>query len=715
MNCIKVSLFSVALAGLSMAAAAQQKPLTDDQYFKSNFKNIIQPLPITTSWKDNNNLRLMRNGKLWILDAKKGTEREAVDADKIVPQVSVKPSIFSRNKNIFLKQDASEVQLTNDDAVEVNPTLSPDNNYVAYTKNNDLYSINLGTKKETRLTSDGSELILNGYASWVYMEEILGRQSAYRAFWWSPDSKNIAFFRSDDTGIPEFTITDATGLHGYVEKMRYPKVGDKNPEVKVGVVKPGGGNVVWSDFNEKDDQYFGMPYWKPDGSSLLVQWMNRKQNQLKIWEVNPATGTKIPFYAEEQKTWINLDDNDRIQFLENGKAFILQSDATGWNHLYYYDMKGKLINPITTGKFTVTSINRVDDKKGVVYFTGRSHENTAHSDFYKVNLDGKKLQRLSFGDYTHLINNISPDGSYFVTTYSNATTPARTALVDNQGKIIKELGDSKAAEFDTYQLAKTEVVRVKSDDGLYDLPMKITWPLNMDKNKKYPVLISIYGGPNAGTVMDSWSLSGTQQFYAKEGLIQVAMDHRASGHFGKEGVNYMYHNLGYWEMKDYSTMVKWLIGNASADASKICITGFSYGGYLSSYALTYGSDVFTHGMAGGSVTDWTLYDSHYTERFMGTPADNAAGYKTSSVLNHVDKYKGNLQIVHGIIDENVHLQNSIQLISKLQDAKKEFEMMIYSGGRHGWGGNKGAHFQNLKTNYIYKHLLQKEVPAGLLR
>jgi dipeptidyl-peptidase-4 len=245
--------------------------------------------------------------------------------------------------------------------------------------------------------------------------------------------------------------------------------------------------------------------------------------------------------------------------------------------------------------------------------------------------------------------------------------------------------------------------------------MKVTWPVNMDKSKKYPVLISIYGGPDAGTCFDAWSLSGNQQWYAKEGLIQVVMDHRASGHFGKEGVNYMYHNLGYWEMKDYSTMVKWLIANGNADPGKICITGFSYGGYMTCYALTYGADVFTHGMAGGSVTDWTYYDSHYTERYMGTPANNAEGYKTGSVLTHTDKYKGKLQIVHGIIDDNVHMQNSINLISQLQDAKKDFEFMPYSGGRHGWPGNKWLHYLNMKTRFIYKYLLEKEVPKSMLR
>src|SRR5205085_12588480 len=200
---------------------------------------------------------------------------------------------------------------------------------------------------------------------------------------------------------------------------------------------------------------------------------------------------------------------------------------------------GKVINTITSGKFTVNNLEFVDEKNGIVYFTAKGIENTARQDLYKVNLNGKKLQRLTFGDYHHGNINISPDGSYFTTSYSNAFTPGRIALLNNKGKIIKELGDSKGPEFNEYQLAKTELIRVKSDDGLYDLPMKVTWPVNMDKSKRYPALISVYGGPNAGTVSDTWGLGGNQQWYAKEGLIQVAMDHRASGHFGKVGVNYM--------------------------------------------------------------------------------------------------------------------------------------------------------------------------------
>lgn len=707
--------FSLSVAiMLLITVSGQKKSLTGDQYFKNNFKGIQNSMPVVLNWSDDSHFSMMMNGKKVFIDAKTGTEQPAPSVQEKDP-FSAAISVYIKGNDVYFKSGIKEEQLTYDTVKEVNPTISNDQKKVAYTKNNDLYVVDIATKKETRLTNDGSDVILNGYASWVYMEEILGRASNYRAFWWSPDSKHIAFFRSDESMVPEFIMADAPGQHGVVNKLRYPKAGDPNPEVKVGIVNPAGGNVVWTDINEHDDQYFGLPYWMPDGNSILIQWMNRKQNELKIWQVDPSTGTKQLFMSESQKTWISLDDEGkRISFLNNGKGFIYRSDASGYDHLYFYDMSGKLINPVTSGSYTVTEINFIDENSKLIYFTARK-ENTARKDLYCVRFNGKDLQRLTFGDFNHQSISLSPNASYFITTYGNAETPNKMTLVSNKGKVIKELFDARGEQYDSTELAKTEMVRVMSDDSLYALPMKITWPLNMEKGKVYPVLISIYGGPNAGTVMDSWSLTGAQQWYAKEGLIQVAMDHRASGHFGKEGVNYMYHNLGYWEMKDYSAMVRWLVANGQADPKKICITGFSYGGYMSCYALTYGADVFTHGMAGGSVTDWSLYDSHYTERLMGTPADNPAGYKSSSVLTHADQYKGMLQIVHGIADENVHMQNSIQLISKLQDLKKDFEFMPYSGGRHGWGGNKWLHYQNLKTKFIYQYLLEKSVPKEMIK
>lgn len=709
----RIILLSIASL-LLIQVQGQKKPLTNDQFFKNNFKGILNSLPAGGLWLNGTSyLYSGSNGKV-VFDAKTGKERMATDSDVVKPVISNTPYI--KSNDVYLKVDGQPKQLTKDEATEENPTLSPDGKYIAYTKKNNLYVVSVSDGKETQLTNDGSDVVLNGYASWVYMEEILGRASQYKAFWWSPDSKKIAYFRSDETKVPEFTMTDAPGQHGIVSKLRYPKVGDPNPEVRVGIVSPEGGNTVWADFDDKADQYFGLPYWKPDGSTLLVQWMNRLQNELKIWQINPSNGMKTIFLSENQKTWINLDDEgDRIRFLQNGKGFLYLSDQSGYQHVYVYDMEGKLKLDLTsTSKTNVTEINEVDEKNNVLYFTARK-ENTARKDLYRVSLDGKKMQRLTFGEFNHMNFQFSPTLEYFTTVYGNAYTPNNNAILNTKGKLIKTISQGKGPQFDSIAIAETKMVRVLSEDSLYALPMKITYPMNMEKGKKYPVLISIYGGPNAGTVMDTWTLTGSQQWYAKEGLIQVAMDHRASGHFGKEGVNYMYHNLGYWEMKDYSTMVKWLIDSAQADPTKICITGFSYGGYLSCYALTYGSGVFTHGMAGGSVIDWSLYDSHYTERFMGTPSNNPEGYKSSSVLSHTKNYKGMLQIVHGIVDENVHLQNSIQLISQLQDQKKDFEFMAYSGGRHGWGGNKGLHFQNLKTKFIYKYLLEKEVPKEMLK
>lgn len=696
---------------LNLTAFGQKKMLTDEQLLTNKLPNIVNALPMV-SWDKSGNLLISvwdsKESKLkkTYYNPATGVEINNVSANNDL--LEGKRIIFKDN-DLFLSQKGENIQLTNDKEKEVNPTFSPDSNYVAYTKNNNLFIYDLQKRIEKQLTFDGSETVLNGYASWVYMEEILGRASRYRAFWWSPDSKSIAFFRSDESQVPIFYITNAAGQHGEVEKTRYPKAGDPNPQVKVGIASIDG-TIAWSDFNEKEDQYFGMPYWKPDGE-LLVPWMNRDQNDLKVYQINLINGQKKLFYEEQQKTWINLDDNDRFTFLKNGNT-VMMSDRTGWMHIYLLNAQGQQINPVTSGNFTVLAIQYIDEKKGKIYFTARGRENTARTDFYSVSLNGKNLKRLTFGDYNHRVQ-MSPDGKYFTSTYSNAYTPTKVSLFDVNGKKIKDLGDARGEEFDQYQIAKTELIRVKSDDGKYDLPAMVTWPMNMDPTKKYPVLISIYGGPNAGTVWDNFVFNANQQWYAKEGLIQIAIDHRASGQFGKEGVNYMYHNLGYWEMKDYSTVVKYLIDKGYADPDKICITGFSYGGYMSCYALTYGADVFKYAMAGGSVTDWSLYDSHYTERYMGTPQNNPNGYKSSSVFTWLKNYKGGLQLVHGEIDDNVHLQQSLQLAGKLQDLKMPFEMMIYPGGRHGWAGNKQLHFQNLKTAFIYKNLLNKEVPEKL--
>jgi dipeptidyl-peptidase-4 len=639
------------------------------------------------------------------------TKQYTVAPADVVP---TEKSVLIKKGDLFLKDNGTEVQLTFDKAEEKNPTLSPDGNYVGYTKDNNLYTLSLATKKEVAITNDGATGILNGYASWVYFEEIFGRPTQYRAFWWSPDSKYISFMRFDERKVPMFPIYNSDGQHGFVEETRYPKAGDQNPTVKIGWTTPEGGTITWADFNDQEDQYFGWPIWNPNNNSMWLSWMDRGQNNLKIYELDMMTGSKKPVYTEYQKTWIDLEDRNggRINFIPNNKGYIAQSDASGWNQLYMHDMEGKMLYPITNGKFTVLGIRQIDEKNKTIYFTARGIESSARIDLYSIGFDGKNQKRLTIGEYNNAQVYLAPDAKHFVSVYSNIQTPTTIAVINTQKKSVEVLGSSVAANNEPSKLAKTELIRIKSADGLFELPALVTWPKNMDPNKKYPLLVSIYGGPNAGTVMDSWSSNPTKEGWAEEGLIQVAFDHRASGHFGKEGVNYMYRNLGYWEMQDYMTMAKWFIANGQADPTKIAITGFSYGGYMSCYALTYGSSVFTHAMAGGSVTAWELYDSHYTERFMDTPAENPEGYKSGNVMTHVKNFKGVLQLVHGTMDDNVHMQNSIQLLSALQDQGKPVEFMLYPGGRHGWGGSKGKHFTDLKNQFIYKHLLEKAMPAS---
>jgi dipeptidyl-peptidase-4 len=716
---MKVKFFIVVLLFANIVFA-QKKNLTDNQMLRGDrIPNLIQSLPQVLGWLDDEQALISRreNGdtatSYFVVNGKTG---KLIPSNKdVLKKESIESiTVQSRNNDLFLLVNGKEEkQLTRSSDPEINPTLSPDKKWVAFTRKNDLYTIELSTGTEYRLTKDGSNLILNGYASWVYFEEILGRPSRYKSYWWSPDSKSICFMRMDDTNVPLFPIVGETGQHGYVENTRYPKSGDPNPAVKVGITNTIGTSLVWADFNEKNDQYFGMPYWTPDASKLLVQWMNRGQDSLIIYSVNTTDGSKKEFYKEVQKTWVDLDDmGSRITFLPSNKGLIIKSDKDGWEQLYLHNMDGSLKNQITTGNNWGTSIEWIDTVKNIVYFTSRQHESTQNN-FYRVDLNGQNPLRLSFGDFTHNIN-LSPKGGYFISRYSNAQTPDQLVMVNNKGKIILDLGNSKGNEFNDYVLAKTEIIRIPSEDGKFQLPIRITWPLNYDPSKKYPVMINIYGGPNAGTVRDGWQFSPLNQWWAKEGLIQVAMDHRASGHFGKNGVNYMHRNLGNWELKDWITIVKWL-RTKGADSTRVGISGFSYGGYMTSLALTKGAGYFTHGLAGGSVTDWHLYDSHYTERFMDTPKENPQGYAAGSIMTYVDNYKGLLRIYHGTMDDNVHLQNSLQLVRKLQDAKKHFEFMVYPGGRHGWGGNQSSHSTNENNMFIYKNLLNKEMPALIVR
>ncbi|MEJ5056323.1 S9 family peptidase [Sphingobacterium sp. MYb382] len=697
------SLFGLLLLS---TAQGQTKSLSFPQAWGREY-SVTKPINRIKGWADANHYieSDAKDGRDYSVHVKTGQRA------LYTPAAKADVGVFVKDKDIFIQYGKGDAKrLTNSPEVEEkNPTLSPDGSYVAFTRQNDLYAVHVADGKEVRYTNDGTDVIYNGWSSWVYFEEILGRPTNYKAFWWSPDSKQLAFMRFDDTKVPMFPIYVSKGQHGYLEETRYPKAGDANPEVKVGFVKAEGSPVVWADFNEKMDQYFGQPYWSFDSKSIMVQWMNRDQNNLKFYTVNPISGQKSEIYDEQQPSWINLDHDERITYLADNKHYILKSDKSGWAHYYLYTLSGTLVNPITTGDWQVQSLQYIDEKNKVVYFTARK-ENSATVDLYRVDYTGKNFKRLTFGDYTHNVQ-VSPDGKYFITNYSNVSTPNKVALLDQDGKIVKELSDSRATDFADYKIGKTEYFTIKSDDGKFDLPVIITYPVDFDVNKVYPVVMSIYGGPDAGTVKNTWK--GTaNQFWAQEGVIQVSCDHRASGHFGKQGVALMHRNLGHWELIDYITVVKWLKAKSWVAPHKLLITGHSYGGYMTCLALTKGADYFDFGIAGAPVTSWELYDTHYTERWMDTPQDNPEGYKAGSVLTYANQYKGVLRIMHGDLDDNVHLQNTTQLVDALTDRNVPFELMIYPGSRHGFDRSKSAYDFKERVRFYYQYLLEKPVPKA---
>ncbi|MGL4630819.1 MAG: DPP IV N-terminal domain-containing protein [Leadbetterella sp.] len=708
---------------VSTRISAQQKDTIPDELLITGKSpgSFLQSLPSVNEWLSPHTIQVFmkpsenESPKKLILNLKTN-QFETDEAGNYKVNTPSRKKLYIKNGDIYLKTNDDEERLTDDSQeLERNPTFSPDSQYVAFTKNNNLYTYHIETKRLIQLTTDGSKTILNGFSTWLYWEEIFGRSTNFRAFWWSPDSKKIAFMRFNESSTPMFPIYNSDGKHGYIEETRYPKSGDPNPTVKLAISDVSGDNVSWVSFPDPEEFYLGWPKWTLNSDGLMVQYINRDNKHLKLYNVSAKTGTPKLLYEEKQDTWINIDQADeRLTLLPGGKEMIILSDKSGWNHLYLYGIDGKIKNQITSGTYTVKEVIGIDNKARVLYFQALK-ENSARFDLYKISLDGKNLQRLSFGSYNFRRVEPSPDFSYFVLTYSNTKNPASMCVIDNKGTLIRELGSTKGTLFDQYQIHTPSLYRVKSTDGKFDLPMTVIYPKNFDPDKKYPVLISVYGGPDAARVFDQWAWSPRTEWLANEGLIQVAMDHRASGHFGKEGINYLHKNLGHWELIDYTTMVEALINNGGVDTSKIAITGFSYGGYITCLALTKAAKTFTHGMAGGSVTSWELYDSAYTERFMDTPNNNSEGYKSSSVLTYIDNFKGKLLLVHGANDDNVHMQNSIQLIDALQERKKEFEMMIYPNAKHGWGGEKGIHFDNLKLKFIYQHLLQKPVPEGLLK
>ena len=618
----------------------------------------------------------------------------------------------------------------------VNLTFSPDSTKLAFTRDNDLYVVDIESGNETRLTYDGSDVILNGYASWVYYEEIFGRASRYRAFWWSPDSRKIGFYRFDNSQVPMFPIYSAfanpaaaasqsqsprvtdLSLGGSLSETRYPKAGQTNPQVRIGIVDLTDecvgcpmrceDAITWADFDPTLDQYFGIPFWGPDSKEFFIARMPRLQNTIDLYAVNAEDGSKRHVYNETYKTWLNWFDG--VVFTDNG-LYMAREFETGWQQIYFLSYDGQTFRRLTDGPNWDVAIVRVDEKKGDVFFTAK-RDAVAKQALYKVDKKGV-ITALTDPAYNATGITFSPDGKYFVASVSNVTAPTKVTVSQTSGKKAPlVVADMRGKDYDASKYALGELVYMTTEDG-FKLPGMIVYPKDFDASKKYPVHVDIYGGPNTPQVRDRWvTPTAANQWYSDNGIIQITVDPRAAGHNGREGLDMIYRQLTVWEVKDFCAWADWLKALPYVDGDRIGVEGFSFGGTMTSMLLMQAPDKFHYGIAGGGVYDWALYDSHYTERYMDTPQNNPEGYEVSKVLNYVDGYPTDyttnesvmLKLTHGTGDDNVHHQNTLQLLDAMHKAGKKFDFMIYPDGMHGYRGYQGEHFQNANNEFWLKYL-----------
>ena len=597
---------------------------------------------------------------------------------------------------------ARATRLTNNADDEVGESFSPDGKMVAFVRGNNLHVVDVGTQKERALTTDGAPKILNGRLDWVYQEELYGRGN-FEGYWWSPDSTMLAYLRFDETRVPEFTVVDHIPIHQTLETTPYPKAGDPNPVVKLGVVDAAGGDTRWVDTAGKykpEDLLIVRVGWTPDGKRVMYQAQNREQTWLDLNLADAREGKTATLFRETGKAWVEVIDPPH--WLADG-TFVWQSERDGWRHLYHYAADGKLIRQITKGEWEVRSLEAVDERAKAIYFAGteRSH---ITADVYRVNLDGTNLRRLTEAGGTHRAA-FSPTFDLFVDSWSDVLTPTQVRLYDSEGKLVRVIDENRRAEAARYRWGKPEFLKVKARDG-FVLDAQIIRPPDFDPAKKYPVMSFTYSGPHAPQVRNGWGGTGYlwHQMLAQKGYIVWILDNRTASGQGYAATAPVYKNFGELELRDLEDGVAWLKSQPYVDGGRIGLWGWSYGGFMTTYALTH-SKSFKIGIAGGSVTDWRDYDSIYTERYMLTPQNNPEGYKKASPLHYAKDLHGKILLIHGLMDDNVHVQNTIQFAYELQKAGKPFQLMLYPKSRHGVTDPAlVSHMRQMMTDFLVQNL-----------
>ncbi len=611
---------------------------------------------VSVTWKeDGNAFEYAKDGKLYLYDIKKATTSEVGPAPK--------KKGSGRSNRARGRQHAS---------VE-----SPDSMLIAFTKDRNMYLKNADGSNIVTITADGNadNQIKYGIATWVYGEEL--RQTT--AMWWSPDSKKVAFYRFDENQATKYyVLLNQTTIQDSLEIEAYPKVGAKNLPVDILVYDLETRQTITLDARDGKSYHdgdigtylYGIS-WSADSQEILFHSTNRKQDIMEYKAADPITGKTRVIVREE---WLAsfTRNTPEIHVLANGNRFIWASERNGFNNYYLYDFSGKLINSLTTHSFEVSKIVKVDEKKGLVYYMARSGDNHMKMQLHRVKLNGTKDVRLTDPAYNHSVT-LAPNGNYFVDVAQTHDIPPFTNLINSKGKVVAEIAKSDMTKFDRLGLKKVEVFTFISADGETELHGMLHFPSNFDPGKKYPVLLSIYGGPSTNGFRESFTYPSS---YTEYGFLVVNLDGRNVGGRGKKMLDKLYGNLGIVEMDDFAEGIKSLHHRPYFDQNRVGVFGTSYGGTTAAMSLLRFPDVYQAAVASSAVTDWRNYDNIYTERFMNLLENNKAGYENSSIMKYAPNLQGDLMIYYGTSDNNVHPSNSLQLIQALQEAGKSFEVQI---------------------------------------
>jgi dipeptidyl-peptidase-4 len=578
-----------------------------------------------------------------------------------------------------------------------NVKISPDSKYIGYVYDYNIYIVDLNTKKTQQITNDGNKNILNGIFDWVYEEEF----SLIDAWRWSPDSREIAFWRLDQTRVKEFYLDDEMGQYNEITPLKYPKVGEQNSIVKIGVYDLEKNRTNWMNIGSKTNIYIPRIYWTNTSSKLAIMRLNRRQNHLELLLCNSNTGQSKVIISDSNNTWVNAEHD--ILFLQRKNEIIWTSESSGFNHAYLYNYEGELLNQITKGNWEVTSVEAVDEKNELLFFYGKK-DSPIEQNIYRINLDGENLERISLENGWHTAN-FSPGCKYFIDNYSSASSLTTASLRNSDGSIITRLVNNDDI-LDGYNLSFPQFSSFVTTDGV-ELNYYMMRPNDFNPDKKYPVIVYGYGGPESQVVVNEWYRSRElwHQFMAQNGYIIFCVDNRGTGGRGKQFKDFAYGDMSKWAVHDQIEGAKFLSSLSYVDSSRMGFWGWSGGGYLTLMILTRGADYFTTGVSVAPVSDLHLYDDIWTERYMGLSSENEAGYKAANALTYADELKGHLLIIHGTGDDNVHFQNTLHMINELQKKLKQFDLMVYPDKRHSISGRSAQlHLFTTISNYFFNHL-----------